>query len=839
MKVSFQILSGLITTVAFILIANTGYSKELEIEPVQACVVARDAPLDDALRTRFAQCLGWNVQQSSSMCGGYYRETYIIPLSTPDEIQIRADKTSLYLQGHSELKGNVEVKQSERILNANTAIIYRDPKTNKVSEIELLGDVRVMEPDRLMIAKRALVNPENNSGMIEDVLYRFKSNRAGASLPAWGRASYIERFPNQDYLLKKATYTTCAPQDKAWQIEANQIEIDKSEDEGVARHAILRVHNIPLLYTPYLTFPTSKARKSGFLMPLYGYSNVGGFDLGLPYYWNIAPNYDATIIPHVYSRRGLMMGGDFRFLTNNSLGYVKGFFLPQDKAFKKFIERNEEEFPSLRDSSTNRWSFLFRDRTRLSENLNLNLNYEQVSDDYYLQDFSSNLAIITQNQLLRQGDLTYTTEHWLFRGMLQSYQTLHPVNQTPISNVYERLPQLLAQGDYQDLPANAHLVMRGQVDNFHWPEERTIRHPNGPRYNFNPILSLPNLKPWGFLTPEAQLVETYYDLDFTQDVKTETFNRTIPRYSLDSGLYFERTFPLKKSLTQTLEPRLYYLYVPYHEQREIPVFDSGYMIFNYDQLFRTNRFSGFDRIGDANQLSYAVTSRFLSDTTGFEIANFSVGQIRYFADRRVQLCYRRNGIYCEDSPTRTLGYYSPFTKTSPIASRASYIFNPAWMISGDYVWDNETGETNNGRLNLNYQPEPDKVFNFGYSYLINGDFTVGTTKQENNALHQAYVSYGWPLNERWSTLGAYSYNISKKYDMMTFFGIQYETCCWAVRLLGGHTFKNIDRDTLSPAYNNNVFVQIMLKGLGSVANTDPTSTIASFLPGYANVFNNG
>ncbi len=308
---------------------------------------------------------------------------------------------------------------------------------------------------------------------------------------------------------------------------------------------------------------------------------------------------------------------------------------------------------------------------------------QQVSDDYYLQDFSTNLALVTQRQLLRQADLTYSIPHWTFMGMTQSYQTLHPVNEPPILSAYERLPELQANGLYNDLPFHARLALLGQYDQFHWQAEPWLIQdsPQGPRFHANPILSVPLTRLWGYVTPSIELVENYYEVQNKDNIPNDYFNRAIPRYSVDSGLYFDRDFKFKEhSFTQTLEPRLFYLNVPYQNQTAIPVYDSAFMIFNVDQLFRTNRFSGYDRIGDANQLAYAVTSRWLNGDTGIEKANLSIGQLKYFADRRVTLCQSRLG-YCVDNPLM-MGYLSPTYGYSPVASRAAYRLNSTWSLTG-------------------------------------------------------------------------------------------------------------------------------------------------------------
>lgn len=666
-------------------------------DPVHACVIAPDQRLTPIVREKIAHCLGWQTDQTL-FCHGFYQALTVSSLPDEDEIHIAANEVELQAKGRSELKGQIEVHQSGRIINAQTAYIYRDEKTNQITKIELLGDVRYLESDRLMIASKATMNPQDKSGHIEDVLYRLNVDHAQARLPAWGRASWVEQFPNKDYLLRKASYTTCAPKDNGWRIEASDIKMDYAKSVIVARQATLRVRDWPVLYTPYLSFSTSKARKSGFLAPMAGYSSIAGFDLALPYYWNIAPNYDATIVPHLYTLRGLMLGGDFRFLTPNSTGMIGGNFLPNDKAFSQFINTNQNTYPSLRGTSNDRWSLSMQDSTALTNNLRLNINYQQVSDDYYLQDFSSNLAIMTQNQLLREGNLTYTTDHWVLSGMAQSYQTLHPINQSTISNIYERLPQLFAKASYNELPMNASFNLLAEFDNYRWPANNPMQ-PQGPRYHLNPVLALPYFKPWGYVTPSVQFNENYYDVAYIGERYTQSFNRTIPLYNIDSGLTFERgTRWMNRALTQTLEPRLNYLYVPYQNQTPIPVYDSAYMIFNADQLFRTNRFSGFDRVGDTNQLAYALTSRWLLDSHGQEKASLTVGQIRYFADRRVQLCYQQVGG-CVDSPLM-LGYVSPQATSSPIASRGTYQFNAFWGLSGDYVWDPYTKATNNGNLNF-------------------------------------------------------------------------------------------------------------------------------------------
>ena len=802
--------------------------------PIEACVVVPTTHLTNAVRLKIATCLGWQPNPDDPICHGSYRAVGE-GSNTSNSMQITADSVSLYAVGRSDLVGHVEASSGTRVVNAQTAALFRDPKTQKITRVELFGEVRYVEPDRLMFAKKVTLHPDDRSGEIKDVLYRFDSQHAGALLPAWGLARFIQRFANHDLLLRQATYSTCPPQTRDWDIHAREIKLDQAQERGVARDTTLRIHDWPVLYAPYFSFPTSKARQSGFLMPVYGYSNIGGGDIAAPFYWNIAPNYDATIVPHAYTRRGVMIGGDVRGLTEDSVGMMSAHVLPEDRAYHHFLINNQTQYSQLRGQSDTRWSVVLREDAQLTDQLHMHLNYQRVSDDYYLQDFSSNLAIVTANQLRQEGSLSYTTDHWVFRGMAEAYQTLNPINQATVDNIYERLPQLLARGVYDELPLNGRLSLVGQFDDFHWPVDDPAQ-PQGPRYHANPTLSFATRKSWGYVVPEVQLVENYYHLNATGLGAPATYNHTIPRYSVDSGLLFDRRGVFQeKGYTQTLEPRLYYLNVPYQNQSAIPAFDSAYMIFSTDQLFRANRFSGIDRIGDANQLAYALTSRWLTDGVGREKASVSVGQLRYFSDRRVQLCYQPGGA-CVDNPLM-LGYLSPKAKNSPVASRGVYQINSAWSTSGDLIWDTETRATNNGDFNFHYQPAINHMVRAGYSYLVNGNVFPGAGRDVgHSALHQATVGYAWPLTSTWSGLGAYSYNISEHYGMMTFLGAQYDTCCWAVRLLGGRVFNSLSPSTLKPQYNNNVYVQVLLKGLGSVGSSDPASTIQSYLPGYVNSF---
>ena len=784
--------------------------------------------------TGLLACLGWQVDLADGMCQGHYRELPL-PQVLPETLHLSADHVELLANGRSSLSGHVEAYSDQRIITAKTAYVSREAKSAQIKRIELVDSVHYLEPQREIWASHLELHPTNHQAELRDALYRINAPRARALLPAWGLARLIERLSNQDLRLHQVTYSTCPPARRDWLLSARDIYIDKLNGRGVGRDVWLKWHEWPVLYTPYLSFPISKARKSGFLMPVVGFSNIGGFDLAAPFYWNIAPNYDATIIPHAYTLRGVMLGADARWLTSSSNQFLSAHLLPKDQAYRHFLAVNAANYPQLRDQSDNRWSVVWRDDTFINDHLSVNWSYQRISDDYYLQDFSSNLVLTTTNQLPQTATARYTTEHWLFKGTLESYQTLNPINQATVSPIYQRLPQLMLRGVYDELPLNSQFNVNAQYDQFRWPVENTDT-PQGPRLHLEPSLTRVFRRPWGYIQPQVELVENYYQLDATSVNQAQKFNHAIPRYSIDAGLLFDREDSfVGHAYTQTLEPRLYYLNVPFQNQSAIPAFDSAYMIFSMEQLFRANRFSGIDRIGDANQLAYALTSRWLEANSGRELASLAVGQLRYFSTRKVQLCYAANGE-CSDDPL-LLGYLSSTAKTSPIATRAAVQFNPTWSTDASWIWNPATKATNNTSINLAYQPELNRMLRVGYSYLVSGNVYQGNGRDVlNTPLHQATVATAWPLTPQWSAIGIYSYNISEQYDMLSFLGAQYDTCCWALRFMGGRVFDSLSNTTVKPHYNNNVYVQIVLKGLGSVGVTDPASTIQSYLPGYVSSF---
>lgn len=830
-----------IITIVFLLsffqsLAAYSMSKSLDDEPIIACIppekkaqlIALPAHDDD-----FFQRLLWQ-NQAGGCCQGMF-------LPEPQEktlpfnyIQLKANQVELKEEGCSRLQGQVSVQQNQQLLEAQTAYIHRNSKTGQIDGIELLDHIQIREPGKKIVADYAIYDPLHERGIAWNGGYKIQLAHAGAKLPGWGKARKIQRTSQGLIYLDDASFSTCSPNWTTWKILAKKLELNPKTKRGIARHSTFRVFDKPILYLPYLSFPISGKRQSGFLTPTIGFTNIGGYNFSMPYYWNIAPNFDATLVPQVYTLRGLMLGGEFRYLLPGTSGLFLGQFMPNDQMFGKFIQSNAPLYPQLSHLSKNRWNVIWRGDSHLPSGLGMKIDYQKVSDDYYFQDFSNNLSVMTQNQILRQGELNYQTEHWYLRTMLQSYQTLQPINQSFVTQLYARQPQILANGIYNHI-LGGDFNINAQYDQFQWIGYQLA--PQGPRFHVNPSYTYPLKKSWGYVKPGIELMSNFYQLDNIMPGAVSNYSVAVPRYSVDSGLYFDKYARLFKQTWQhTVEPRLYYLYVPYQNQTVVPAFESAYMIFNTDQLFRPNRFSGFDRIGDTNQISYSLTSRLISPETGLEKIALTVGQIGYFQSRQLDLCYAADGQPCQESPLY-LGYLSPTSSLSPLASRLVYTLTQNWSIIGNYAYDVDVNSSNNGDINLHYQPSPERIIHLGYSYLVNGNIISGLNAPvEQQALNQISAGYAWPLTEKWSTLAIYSYNISNAYAMLSFAGIQYDSCCWAFRFLGGRVFQSLEPQTLTPQYNNNIYFQILLKGLGSAANSDPAATIQTYLPGLYNIF---
>lgn len=799
-------------------------------------------------QNRLAALLGWIVNPNTP-CGGYYRNL-MAPEEKPSQttpITISAAQSTLYLNGSSLLQGDVWLTQAGRRLQADQARLYRSPGNGKLDTVDLSGHVAATEQGKLIKAEQAHVQFAPRLAILKNSVYRMALEPGDATpasvLTAWGQAQTIEQQGSQQLRLSDATYTTCSPLASLWKLQARKIDLNQATGRGVARDVRLKIKDIPIFYIPYFNFPIDKRRQTGFLFPSYGSTSTGGVDISVPYYWNLAPNYDLLFTPHLYTKRGVQWNGEFRYLTQRDNGDLTVSLLPHDRAFVQFQREAMQQFsgdPSLdrlESASADRWLLTWRHHIQWDPHWWGAINYNALSDDYYLQDFGNISAVIAPNQLLRQANINYANEHWNFLGRLQSYQTLHPVNDGITLNQYSTLPLLQLSGNY---PGQQKIGSFWDSEYVHFTRRRNpgeISLPAiGDRIHIQPGFNLPLRWQAGYVTPRVQLASTHYWIGHQSDDFATVIQRTLPIMDVDSGLYFERYLHLIGSdYQQILEPRLYYLYVPFHKQDDIPVFDSAIQPFSFDQLFVSNRFSGKDRIGDANQMTLALQTRLLDMASGQEKVRASLGQIYYFTDRKVTLAQG------EPDPITNVGSTSPTETSSPIAGQLNYYLNPAWSALANVAWDPHNSQLNTGNVNLQYRPEPGSIINLGYNFVRYGDATIfqpGTIIPQataQNNLSQGIFSWAWPIKENWHIVGSFNYNLSQQYPQTYFYGFEYDNCCWAVRLVSGRTLSSLNQNN-NPVFNNIVYLQWQLKGLGNLGTGDPMSLLSNGILGYRDSF---
>ena len=824
-----------------------------------SAITQAPAPLSHQLaQDTLAKQLGW-VENDDTECGGYYLDQpflYPIGVEKNNSVEVTSNQTLFSQHGTSILQDKVTITRSGQQITANQAYLYRDPITSKLSIIDMSGNVNLREPNTLIVGKKGRYNFQTKTKSLIDILYRTTMNGrqvAGPAVPeqdtqkerritaltAWGKAYEFSQAEPRVYELSRASFTTCPPIKPSWRVKASHLVLNKNTGRGYATNARILVKNIPIFYVPYFSFSLDHQRKSGFLWPTYGGSNQSGPSLYAPFYWNMAPNYDMTITPALLLKRGVQVSDNFRYLSETSYGNLNVSVLPNDKdfaAFQRAASQNPAythpsntstqpasvttaELNRLLSDNTTRTGLVWRNESRFNNHWSSNVDFNYASDDYYMKNFG-NLNEITQNQLLQEGDLFYQSENWNFTGRLQAYQTLHPIDEAPVQNQYRRFPQLILNGDYPNQPLGLEYFINNEITHFDIRNTpgTPVSLPIGNRLHTQPGISLPIYLPYFYVNPRIQLALTAYNLYETTPTHTpDSKRRALPIFDIASGLTLERSLNLfHHAFLQTLEPQVYYTYIPYRNQASIPLFDTTVNTLVYDQLFNYNRFTGLDRIGDANQIGIGITTRLIDQKSGFEKVRLGIGDIIYFAQRRVTLC---NNTSCSDNPFN----HSNEQRLSPVSGVLDYHVNPHWKIALNGIWNPVSKQLDNSSIYLNYNPDEQHIINLGYNFARNGDILSGIdTNDSKNNLKVTDVSFAWPAFHSIRIVGRWSQSWNQRHLQNLLYGLQYDTCCWAVRLVGGRAFTNLDtQDNYKPKYNSEFYIQFDLKGLGNVG-SDPS-----------------
>ncbi|MDO6460268.1 LPS-assembly protein LptD [Granulosicoccaceae sp. 1_MG-2023] len=697
------------------------------------------------------------VAGGDPLCPGYALPSPDASLSTTVDTDAPIDATadSVYSEGgHVTLDGSTVIEYQGREIRADNA-----DYNAATGEVTVEGDLTYTMDGFELKSNDATVNLDD------------KTLRSGASSYlmtmdgqiAQGRASRLVRDEKERIKLWDATYSSCPPGREDWNITASKIRLDQREGVGTAKNITLRFKDVPILYAPVFSFAIDDKRKSGFLAPSFRQADNTGFEILLPWYWNIAPNLDATLTPRFMTMWGTQLQTELRYLNRIGTWQLNSEYLYKS------------------DYEDSRRFTRFRHNGSLSENWSTLIDASFVSDKDYFTDFGDSLDIASITHLDRRAELRYQNINNDFLIRIQRYQTVDEDIDAE-DRPYMRLPQISWDTSLPQGGSDLHVGMESELVYFDRDDSVT-----GARLDLNPAISLPVNRDAWFLTPTAGLHYTRYDLNNVEEadsgVETDaTFDRTLPYFSLDGGLFFDR--PLGNSgSVQTLEPRIFYLRVPYEDQSDIPVFDSGELDFNFSQLFRENRFSGADRVADANQISTAITTRWIDGPSGREQLRASLGQIVYFDDRRVML-------ESTDS-TETRG-------SSDIVGEISAELKNNWSVRTGIQWNPYSSTTERSSMQLSYRPDNGGLFNMAHRRL------EGETELID------FSAY-WPVNDRWKLGGRWNYSLDSDTSIETTLGVEYESCCWAFRFAARRYISDngLDHDT-------NFFLELILKGLAPV-----------------------
>lgn len=691
------------------------------------------------------------------ICAGRYIEP---ASSSSDEdidildqpIIINAEQGSSSLGQDTQLEGSVDIAQGNRRLQSESATYDQLTGT-----LELKGGASYREPGMLLRGESAVANTNTLVTTLTGAQYVMHESQIR------GDVERITRRQDASILIENGSYTVCPPGDEAWKLEASEIILDKSTGFGLAKHAALRVADVPILYLPYFYFPIDDKRHTGFLYPGIKLSNDDGTNIRTPYYINISPEMDDTIVPSYIEKRGFLLENEFRYMSRHTHNTLTTAFLPDDNR-----------------TNENRWLFSFVQPGKWSDKLTSKINYIHVSDEDYLDDLSTLADYDGDSHLHRTGQLTYTEDLWQADLLLQGYQTVDDGTERP----YQRLPEITFSGDTDNNERIMNAALISQLSNFYRSNNGLtgIDRANGTRLHLEPEVYANFIKPWGYIKPSAKLWYSHYNLHDEVDIESNP-STSVPIMSIDSGLLFEReTQFVGTTYKQTLEPRLFALYVPYEEQSGIPDFDTTEYNFNYQSLFRENRYSGFDHIGDTKQVSLGLTSRLFTDL-GRETLRASVGQAYFYSDRKVTLDDDETNFSNGDS--------------SDIATSINWRANTRLNLSFDANFDHSAFRNTENNLSVRYRADESRIFNMNYRYA-------------EDVRDQSTFGYMWPIDKNWSTLGVWQYDWLNKNDVDLAFGVEYESCCWQTRVIVRNWLKdNDEKDTA-------LYVQFVLKGLGNL-----------------------
>jgi len=675
-----------------------------------------------------------------------------IDLTDPEKIVFEVGELDarLGIAPHASMTGGVLLRQGDKLAGADTA--EYEPTSQSLL---LAGDVRYEDPSSRVESDRAEFSYGLGRIRFEGAQFSLQGNNAR------GAAEALEINQAGRLALDVVSYTTCPPESNDWMIRAKDIDLDTRKGVGTAKGVSLRFQGVPILYSPHFSFPIGDARKSGMLAPEIGTGSRSGNEIRVPIYWNIAPNYDATLTPRLLTERGLQVGALFRYLTNTMDGQAYAEHLRNDSMFN--------------DSRT---MVELRHRTMFVNGWRNRIDFREVSDSQYFEDLGGSLSLSSITHLNRSLSFDYHTDNLSFFGQIQDFQTIDEAI-PPIDEPYQRVPQLIVLGRWPDKWLGMQLGIDGELVNFNRDVGVT-----GWRFNIAPSVELPfSRSPGWFITPAVTVDHTRYDLDNTMPGQVSDPTRTVPISSLDVGMVLERALGGSSSdRVVTLEPRMLYVNVPQRDQDELPVFDTILPDLNLVTLYRTNRYLGVDRIADTDQVSIGMTSRILDTSSGRELASATIGQTRYLSTSDVVL--PGEPVFLDE--------------TSDYIAEIRFGLSQNLNFDFGHQWGEQESGTTQSQARLQYRPAGNKILNLSYRF-------------RRDALEQGDLSWSWPISSMWNVVGRYKYSFRDEEALEEFLGIEYESCCWGLRLVARRNISARDGTR-----DSSIGLQLILKGLSSV-----------------------
>lgn len=737
--------------------------------------------------------------------------SYNRPLVNGDPNQLPVTIHSDSLKGNypddAVFTGDVDVQQgNSRMLADEVQLHQRQPEgqTVPVRTVDALGNVHYDDNQVILKGPKAWSNLNTKDTNVWNGDYQMVGRQGR------GTGDQMKlRGENRYTIMENGTFTSCLPGSNSWSVAGSEIIQDRQEEVAEIWNARFKLGSVPVFYSPYLQLPLGDRRRSGFLIPNAKYGSSNGFEFILPYYWNIAPQADATITPHYMSNRGLQLQNEFRYLTQAGAGLVEFDYLASDKQY----DNDKAARGIAQNDSSDRWLFYWRHSGVYDQHWRFNADYTKVSDPFYFNDLTSPYYSSTDGYASQKFSVGYADTNWDATLSTKDFQIF---GNTSNSNVYRAFPQLDLNWYQNDVgPFDTHIYAQAvkfiNVNN---------DYPETTRLHVEPTINLPLSNGWASLDTEAKFLATHYqqkDVDYYNNVVLnnsnnrpvsgqlkDSVNRTLPQFKVDGRMVFDRDMDWAQGYTQTLEPRVQYLYIPYRNQSDIYPYDSTLLQTDYTGLFRDRSYSGLDRIASANQVATGVTTR-IYDTDLVERFNVSVGQIYSFTPSRTGV----NQVNKEDDTGSLLWAGDSYWKISD-----------RWGVRGGLQYDTRLNNVAQGNTVLEYRRDADRMMQLSYRYsspeyvasALN-DSSLVNNPIYKNGISQVGTTASWPIHDAWSVVGAYYYDTRNNRPASQLVGLQYSSCCYAIRL--GYERKINGWENNDSKYDNQISFNIELRGLSS------------------------